>query len=114
MTPHLTLDARRTLSRAGFSRRAFLHGSGALIVSFATAKLVTRVQGSDEVMAQGFNGTGSRALDAWIAIAQDGRVTAYTGKCEFGQGLQTAQMQLSPRNCACRSIVSAWCSATPR
>ena len=94
MTPHLTLDARRTLFRAGFSRRAFLHGSGALIVSFATANLVTRVQGSDEVMAQGFNGTGSRALDAWMAIAQDGSVTAYTGKCEFGQGLQTAQMQL--------------------
>jgi CO/xanthine dehydrogenase Mo-binding subunit len=33
-------------------------------------------------------------LDSWIAIGEDGRVTAYTGKCELGQGLRTAQMQL--------------------
>ena len=33
-------------------------------------------------------------LDSWIAIAEDGRVTAYTGKCELGQGLYTAQTQL--------------------
>ena len=46
------------------------------------------------VLAQGFNGTGSPQLDSWIAIAADGTVTAYTGKCEFGQGLYTAQMQL--------------------
>ena len=46
------------------------------------------------VFAQGFNGTGSPQLDSWIAIAADGTVTAYTGKCEFGQGLYTAQMQL--------------------
>ena len=46
------------------------------------------------MLAQGFNGTGSPQLDSWIAIAADGTVTAYTGKCEFGQGLYTAQMQL--------------------
>ena len=46
------------------------------------------------MFAQGFNGTGSTQLDSWIAIGRDGLVTAYTGKCEFGQGLYTAQMQL--------------------
>ena len=45
-------------------------------------------------LAQGFNGTGSNQLDSWIAIAADGSVTAYTGKCDFGQGLYTAQTQL--------------------
>jgi CO/xanthine dehydrogenase Mo-binding subunit len=35
-----------------------------------------------------------KQLDSWIAIAADGKVTAYTGKCEFGQGMQTAQTQL--------------------
>ena len=44
--------------------------------------------------AQGINGTPGTELDSWIAIAADGRVTAYTGKCEFGQGLFTAQTQL--------------------
>ena len=36
----------------------------------------------------------ARQLDSWIAIAADGSVTAYTGKCELGQGMSTAQTQL--------------------
>jgi CO/xanthine dehydrogenase Mo-binding subunit len=99
MKNRLTSDARDALTRAGFSRaksrgfsrRAFLKGSGALIVTFTSASLVDRMSG---VLAQGINGTGNNQLDAWIAIGQDGIVTAYTGKCEFGQGLYTAQMQL--------------------
>jgi len=87
----LTSDARRALARAGFSRRSFLKGSGAVIVTFASASVMDHMSG---VCAQGFNGTGSPQLDSWIAIAADGTVTAYTGKCEFGQGLYTAQMQL--------------------
>ncbi len=86
----LTSDARRALTRAGFSRRSFLKGSGAVIVTFASASVMDDMS----VFAQGFNGTGSPQLDSWIAIAADGSVTAYTGKCEFGQGLHTAQMQL--------------------
>jgi CO/xanthine dehydrogenase Mo-binding subunit len=112
MKPTLTPDAQRALTRAGlsraksrglsraesrdakprgFSRRSFLTGSGAVIVTFASAGVLDRVSG---VFAQGFNGTGSPQLDSWIAIAADGTVTAYTGKCELGQGLYTAQMQL--------------------
>ena len=95
----LTSDARRALARAGLSgadsrglsRRSFLQGSGALIVTFASAGVMDQMSG---VFAQGFNGTGSPQLDSWIAIAADGNVTAYTGKCEFGQGLYTAQTQL--------------------
>jgi CO/xanthine dehydrogenase Mo-binding subunit len=87
----VTPDARETLDRAGFSRRAFLKGSGALVVTFASTTLVDRAGG---LLAQGFNGTGSPLLDAWIAIDRDGAVTAYTGKCDFGQGLFTAQLQL--------------------
>ena len=75
----LTADARRALADAGFSRRAFLQGSGAVIVTFASA-------GLPDVFAQGFNGTGSTQLDSWIAIGADGMVTAYTGKCELRSG----------------------------
>src|SRR6478672_1166357 len=35
-----------------------------------------------------------RQVDSWIAVAADGSVTAYTGKCELGQGMLTAQTQL--------------------
>ena len=87
----LTSDARRALTSAGVSRRSFLKGSGAVIVTFASAGAMDQVSG---VLAQGFNGTGSPQLDSWIAVAADGTVTAYTGKCEFGQGLYTAQTQL--------------------
>ena len=91
MRTRLTADARAALSREGFSRRAFLKGSGALVVAFASA---AALDPTGALLAQGFNGTGSTALDSWIAIGADGLITAYTGKCEFGQGLYTAQTQL--------------------
>ena len=74
-------------------RREFLKQSGTLIVSFSAAGVVSRL-GLDVASAQGINGAPGADLDSWIAIGADGRVTAYTGKCEFGQGLFTAQTQL--------------------
>jgi CO/xanthine dehydrogenase Mo-binding subunit len=91
MTSQLSPDARTALRRAGFSRRSFLKGSGALVVAFSSSGVI---DGLSQTFAQGINGTGNAQLDAWIAIGRDGVVTAYTGKCEFGQGLYTAQMQL--------------------
>jgi CO/xanthine dehydrogenase Mo-binding subunit len=91
MTFRLTAGARHALRSAGVSRRDFLRGSGAIVVAFAAAKCA----GVDtRLSAQGINGRSSTALDAWIAITADGRVQAYTGKCELGQGLHTAQVQL--------------------
>jgi CO/xanthine dehydrogenase Mo-binding subunit len=80
---------------AGHSRRRFLAGSGALIVSFGAC-------GWREALAG--QGTGGSAappagidpgrLDSWIAITAAGDVEACTGKCELGQGILTAQIQL--------------------
>src|SRR5579872_2775830 len=90
----LTDDAAAALKRAGFSRRSFLAGAGALIVSFSMKGAL------QTALAQGaFEGgtAGSpplNQLDSWIAIAADGGVTAYTGKEELGQGISTAQIQL--------------------
>src|SRR5262249_52847782 len=72
------------------SRRDFLKTSGALVVYWAS-------EGS--ALAQGpFDTRNShvdpRQLDSWIAVAADGTVTARTGKCELGQGIYTAQLQL--------------------
>ena len=86
-----TPEARAALDRDQWSRRAFLKGTGVLIVSFAAGSVL---DSTGTVKAQGFNGQGSAQLDSWIAIAADGRVTAYTGKAELGQGLFTAQTQL--------------------
>jgi CO/xanthine dehydrogenase Mo-binding subunit len=76
------------------TRRDFLKTGGALVVSFGAQALLPRA-----VTAQGaFDTRASHidpgALDAWLAVGADGRITAYTGKCDFGQGIFTAQVQL--------------------
>jgi nicotinate dehydrogenase subunit B len=68
------------------SRRDFLKTSGALIVTFSMAP--------ESMFAQRLDGASSNQLDAWLSINADGTVTAYTGKCELGHGLYTAQTQL--------------------
>jgi nicotinate dehydrogenase subunit B len=94
--PTLSLDAQAALKRAGLSRRSFLKSTGALIVTFSIGGVLKL----ETVQAQGaFEGgvAGSpplNELDSWIAIAADGKVTAYTGKCELGQGITIAQAQL--------------------
>ena len=75
-------------------RRDFLKTSGALVVSFGAASLAERID-----LAQGQFGTRASHIDpsqvdSWIAIAADGSVTVFTGKCELGQGMLTAQAQL--------------------
>src|SRR5262249_13580270 len=91
----LTQDARGALEKTGMSRRDFIRGSGALVVAFSIAGLkIPGEMASGQALAPDFSGPGSNQLDSWIAIGADGRVTAYTGKCELGQGLYTAQTQL--------------------
>jgi len=76
------------------SRREFLKSCGALIVSFSAGSL--RVLSAQ---SQGQFGThpshiDPEKLDSWLAVGADGIITAYTGKCDFGQGIFTAQSQL--------------------
>ena len=76
------------------SRRDFLKSSGALIVSCSATSLATPfaiAQGPFDTRPSHIDPT---KLDSWIAVAADGTVTAYTGKCDFGQGMFTAQTQL--------------------
>ena len=92
--PTLTPDAFAALRHAGFSRRQFLTGTGALIVTFSAARLPDPLSTMSAVSAQGVNGASSNQLDSRIAIGQDGRVTAYTGKADLGTGMFTVQTQL--------------------
>ena len=75
-------------------RRDFLKSSGALIVSFSAASLAgpfAAAQGPFDTHPSHIDPT---RLDSWMAVAADGTVTAYTGKCDLGQGMFTAQTQL--------------------
>jgi CO/xanthine dehydrogenase Mo-binding subunit len=76
------------------SRRDFIKASGVLVVGFSTTNVLSPL-----AMAQGpFDTHGGHVdpekLDSWLAVASDGTVTAYTGKCDMGQGMFTAQTQL--------------------
>jgi len=90
--------AADALARAGFSRRTFIKGTGALIVSFSMGGALGTLEAQTRTGAFGLDASPdappANEVDSWIAIASDGSVTAYTGKEELGQGMSTAQIQL--------------------
>jgi nicotinate dehydrogenase subunit B len=80
------------------SRRAFLAGGGALVVSFS----LNRAFAQDATPAPGHapaqaNLPGDLAkfptLDSWIKLDADGHVTVFAGKAELGTGVKTAFIQ---------------------
>jgi nicotinate dehydrogenase subunit B len=79
-------------------RRRVLAGGGALIVSFSLSDAFAQDQ-SAPVAAPAPKSPGSLAtapfLDSWIRIDADGRITAFTGKVELGQGFKTAFQQIA-------------------
>jgi nicotinate dehydrogenase subunit B len=76
------------------SRRDFLKSSGALMVSFRTASLTIAPLSAQEQFNTHPSHIDPEKLDSWLAVGADGTVTAFTGKCDFGQGMFTAQIQL--------------------
>lgn len=76
------------------SRRDFLKTSGALVVSFSAASLTGTLAFAQGPFDTHPSHIDPKKLDSWIAVSADGTVTAYTGKCDFGQGMFTVQTQL--------------------
>jgi CO/xanthine dehydrogenase Mo-binding subunit len=89
----MTPAALAALEKAGFSRRDFLKGAGVLVVSFSMAGLTEKLGAQNLAPAEPLD-VPLDQVDSWIAIAQDESVTAYSGKCDFGQGFGTVQYQL--------------------
>jgi nicotinate dehydrogenase subunit B len=79
---------------ARLSRRDFMGRSGALVVSFGMASLVKPLTWAQGQFDTHLSHIDPAKLDSWIAVGGDGIVTGYTGKCDFGQGMYTAQTQL--------------------
>ncbi len=76
------------------SRREFVKASGVLVVSFSMAPLASRYSAAQGPFDAHPSHIDPSKLDSWIAVGADGTVTAYAGKCDFGQGMFTAQTQL--------------------
>jgi CO/xanthine dehydrogenase Mo-binding subunit len=78
------------------SRRDLL--SGALIVSFSLCALPSFAQEQQNAASKPkLPGSLKDApmLDSWIRLDADGTVTVFTGKCEIGQGIKTALIQVA-------------------
>jgi nicotinate dehydrogenase subunit B len=76
------------------SRRDFLKASGMLVVSFSAAAMIGPLSFAQGPFDTHLSHVDPGKLDSWLAISADGSVTAYTGKCDFGQGMYTVQTQL--------------------
>ncbi len=79
-------------------RRRVLAGGGALIVSFSLTNAYAEDQAPPPAApAPKPPGSLKNApfLDSWIRIDADGKVTAFTGKVELGQGFKTAFQQIA-------------------
>lgn len=79
-------------------RRSVLAGGGALIVSFSIGNAFAEEQDAPGAAAAP-KPPGSLKntpfLDSWIRIDADGKITAFTGKAELGQGFKTAFQQIA-------------------
>jgi nicotinate dehydrogenase subunit B len=78
---------------AALSRRAFLRGSGALVVSFSLLPRAFDAVAADSGLPGNLSSTPF--LDAWIRIDADDTITVFTGKAEIGQGIRTALIQIA-------------------
>lgn len=76
------------------SRRDFLRSAGVLVVGFNAADLLPPWMSRQGPFATHASHIDPNKLDSWLAVEADGSITACTGKCDFGQGIFTAQTQL--------------------
>jgi nicotinate dehydrogenase subunit B len=76
------------------SRRDFLKTSGVLIVGFSATSVMEPFAAAQGPFDTQRSHIDPDKLDSWLAVAADGTVTSYTGKCDLGQGMFTAQTQL--------------------
>ncbi|MBV9580698.1 MAG: xanthine dehydrogenase family protein molybdopterin-binding subunit [Chloroflexi bacterium] len=104
----------------GFTRRAFLGGGGAVIVSFSLLQVAraqatssptdppkapatavpTEVAEQQPVPSPAAAPSTAAAIDpnqvdSWLAVGQDGNVTIFSGRVELGTGTRTALAQIA-------------------
>jgi nicotinate dehydrogenase subunit B len=94
----------------GISRRAFVAGAGALIVTFTVTSYFdpraaeAKGQHLPPVLHPHFpsppaappvtEGPPVAQVDSWLAVAADGSVTVFSGKAELGTGTATSTLQI--------------------
>jgi CO/xanthine dehydrogenase Mo-binding subunit len=76
------------LEHLGTSRRDFLKTAGVMMIGFGVAATTGKAQNPS-------GNVDNSQVDSWVAIGADNSITVLAGKCDFGQGLRTVQLQLA-------------------
>ena len=79
-------------ARISFDRREFLKASGILAIGFSMAG-VGGPAGAATLRAP--KSVAKEAIDSWLTISPDNRVTVFCGKVDLGTGARTALAQLA-------------------
>ena len=95
------------------SRRKFIAGTGAVVVGFSLPRYLRPGAANADVplpppiplnlppakppspVPTASDGPAANAVDSWIAVSADNKVTIFLGKCELGTGTATATMQVA-------------------
>jgi CO/xanthine dehydrogenase Mo-binding subunit len=76
------------------SRRDFLKKAGVMMIGFSAAGVTaSKARAQSPINPSGT--VDATQLDNWIAIGADESITVLSGKCDFGQGMRTVQLQLA-------------------
>ncbi len=79
------------------TRREFVKDTGVLVVSISVVNRLPRLVASQTAPEAGsaiLRSVAPEELDSWLAIAQDGKVTLYTGRVDIGTGVETSYAQI--------------------
>lgn len=89
--------SKPTKKNFSVSRRAVLQGTGALVLSAAVPSFVLSEKAAAQAARMGVAAKPALVptqLDTWLKIAADGKVTAFFGKMDMGQGVDVAIAQI--------------------
>jgi nicotinate dehydrogenase subunit B len=86
----LPQKALEALNHVGASRRDFLKTAGVMMIGFGAA-----AEGKAQSTINPSGNVDVTQVDNWIAIGADESITVLSGKCDFGQGMRTVQLQLA-------------------
>ena len=82
-------EAAMTIHQTSFDRRTFLKASGILAVGFS----LSDAAGANTLGAP--KSVAKEAVNSWLTITPDNKVTIFVGKVDLGTGSRTALMQLA-------------------
>src|SRR5208283_3835797 len=82
----------RSLSPRSWSRREFLKDTGMLVVSVSLAGPTSKLLAQSTPLPSG--DPDPTSLDSWVAVGADENVTVFTGKVDYGQGIETSLGQI--------------------